>query len=30
LYFGFDFRSFVIAVLGAVVVLTVYRLVFSS
>ena len=26
LYFGFDFRSFAIAVLGAVVVLAVYRL----
>jgi len=30
LYFGFDFRSFAIAVLGAVVVLAVYRLVLRS
>lgn len=30
LYFGFDFTSFVIAVLGAVVVLAVYRLILKS
>ena len=30
LYFGFDFRSFAIAVVGAVVVLAVYRLVLRS
>jgi len=30
LYFGFDFRSFAIAVLGAVVVLAVYRLLLRS
>jgi uncharacterized membrane protein YeaQ/YmgE (transglycosylase-associated protein family) len=30
LYFGFDFRSFAVAVLGAVVVLAVYRLVLRS
>lgn len=30
LFFGFDFRSFAIAVLGAVVVLAVYRLVLRS
>ncbi len=30
LYFGFDFRSFAVAVLGAVVVLAVYRLILGS
>jgi uncharacterized membrane protein YeaQ/YmgE (transglycosylase-associated protein family) len=30
LFFGFDFRSFAIAVLGAVVVLAVYRIVLRS
>jgi uncharacterized membrane protein YeaQ/YmgE (transglycosylase-associated protein family) len=30
LYFGFDFRSFAIAVMGAVVVLVIYRLVLRS
>jgi uncharacterized membrane protein YeaQ/YmgE (transglycosylase-associated protein family) len=30
LYFGFDFTSFAIAVLGAVVVLAVYRLILGS
>jgi uncharacterized membrane protein YeaQ/YmgE (transglycosylase-associated protein family) len=30
LYFGFDFRSFAVAVLGTVVVLAVYRLVIRS
>ena len=30
LFFGFDFRSFAIAVLGAIVVLAVYRIVLRS
>jgi uncharacterized membrane protein YeaQ/YmgE (transglycosylase-associated protein family) len=30
LYFGFDFRSFAIAVMGVVVVLAIYRLVLRS
>ena len=30
LYFGFDLRSFVIAILGAIVVLAVYRLILRS
>jgi uncharacterized membrane protein YeaQ/YmgE (transglycosylase-associated protein family) len=30
LYFGFDFRSFAVAVLGTVVVLAVYRLIIRS